>query len=154
MVDVVSVQTRRRMMSGIKSRDTKPEIRVRSGLHRCGFRFRCNVAGLPGKPDMVFSKYKAVIQIHGCLWHQHDCHLFKWPCADNPTKAKFWRDKITANKNRDSKQFTLLRDTGWRIGIVWECALKGRASIEFAELIDELSDWLTSSVPSIEITGR
>ena len=69
-------------------------------------------------------------------------------------KAKFWRDKITANKNRDNKQFTLLRDSGWRVGIVWECALKGRASIEFADLIDELSGWIISSVPSIEISGR
>ncbi|WP_231884015.1 very short patch repair endonuclease, partial [Alcanivorax sp. HI0044] len=79
MVDVVDKATRSRMMAGIKGKDTKPEILIRSELHRRGFRFRKNVKDLPGKPDIVLPKYKAVIMVNGCFWHGHECHLFKWP---------------------------------------------------------------------------
>ena len=85
MNDVVDSATRSRMMSGIKGKNTKPELVIRSGLHRLGYRFRIHRKDLPGKPDLVFAKYRAVIFVHGCFWHYHACHLFKMP------STSFWR---------------------------------------------------------------
>src|SRR5690625_6910272 len=85
------------MMSGIQGKDTKPELKIRSALHKLGFRYKLYDKSLPGKPDLVFPKYNAVIIIHGCFWHLHKCHLFKWPS----TRPEFWREKIIGNKKRD-----------------------------------------------------
>lgn len=92
MTDVVDKATRSRMMAGIKGKDTKPEMLIRSELHRRGFRFRKNVKDLPGKPDIVLPKYRAVIMVNGCFWHGHGCRLFKWPS----TRPEFWREKSIA----------------------------------------------------------
>ena len=154
MADVVSASKRRQMMSGIKSRDTKPELLIRRGLHQRGFRFRCNVSNLPGKPDIVLAKYRAVVQVHGCLWHQHECHLFKWPCADDPVKAEFWKKKITGNRSRDQRQLFELINRGWRVAVVWECALKGKQRIATDDLLKQLGNFLLSSTSIFEITGR
>ena len=94
MADVVDKATRSRMMAGIKGKDTKPEMLIRSELHRRGFRFRKNVKELPGKPDIVLPKYKAVIMVNGCFWHGHECHLFKWPA----TRPEFLREKTRKDK--------------------------------------------------------
>ena len=79
MADIVSRSKRREMMRGIKARNTRPEMMVRKALHGSGFRYRLHGKDLPGKPDLVLQKYKAVIFVHGCFWHGHECHLFKWP---------------------------------------------------------------------------
>lgn len=120
MVDIVDAATRSRMMSGIRSRNTKPEMRVRQFLHRQGFRFRLHVRELPGKPDIVLPRYRAVIFVHGCFWHGHDCHIFKIP----KTRTEFWQGKIARNRTNDEKSREKLLASGWRVGIVWECAIR------------------------------
>ena len=92
MPDIVSPEVRSRMMSGIRGRDTKPELVLRRGLHALGFRYRISPKDVPGKPDMVFPRYHAVILAHGCFWHGHDCHLFRWPSS----RREFWRAKISS----------------------------------------------------------
>jgi DNA mismatch endonuclease (patch repair protein) len=150
MSDIVSPDVRSRMMSGIKSKNTKPELILRRGLHRLGFRYRLHDHRLPGKPDMVFPRYQAVIFAHGCFWHGHSCHLFKWPS----TREKFWHEKISRNKELDRMNMLRLKDLGWRIAIVWECALKGKYRIDREEVIKICADWLQSDRPLLEIEGQ
>jgi DNA mismatch endonuclease (patch repair protein) len=106
------------MMSGIKGRNTRPELLVRSWLHRRGFRFRLHKAGLPGKPDLVFPRYKAVLFVHGCFWHQHPGCQFAYMPASN---RRFWRGKLKGNVARDKRVLQELRQLGWRALIIWEC---------------------------------
>lgn len=120
MVDVVNKATRSRMMAGIRARDTKPEVFLRTRLHRMGFRYRLGGAGLPGKPDLVFTSRRTVVFVHGCFWHMHDCKYFKWPAQN----AKFWRRKIEGNAARDKSVLQSLRTLGWQPLIVWECQLR------------------------------
>lgn len=138
MADVVTPEVRSRMMSGIRGKDTKPEMIIRRGLHARGFRYRLHDRTLPGKPDLVFPKYRAVIFVHGCFWHGHDCHLFKWP----KTRVEFWREKIEGNVRRDAKSEKAILDLGWRIYRVWECELKGKPSLEVENLVRTVSIWL------------
>lgn len=150
MADIVTPNVRSIMMSGIKSKNTKPELILRQGLHRLGFRYRLHDKNLPGKPDMVFPRYHAVIFAHGCFWHGHSCHLFKWPS----TREEFWKNKINRNKELDGLTMLRLTEMGWRIGIVWECALKGKASLEDKEVIKVCAQWLQSDLPFLEIKGE
>ena len=137
-------------MSGIRGKDTKPELIVRRGLHALGFRYRLHAKDLPGKPDIVLPRWQAVIFVHGCFWHGHDCHLFKWP----KTRTDFWRKKITANRRNDQKADAALDEQGWRALIVWECALKGRTRHSPDEAISCIADWLQSGRGKREIRGR
>ena len=123
--DVVDAATRSRMMAGIKGKNTKPELVVRRGLHAAGFRFRLHDRALPGQPDMVLSRWRAVIFIHGCFWHAHDCPLFRWP----GTRQDFWRQKIGRNKERDAEVEAALDRAGWRVLKIWECSMKGPGRI-------------------------
>lgn len=119
MTDVVDRATRSRMMSGIRGRDTKPEKQVRSYLHRAGLRFRLR-ASLPGKPDLVFPKYRAVVFVHGCFWHRHDgCRYATTPS----TNVEFWQTKFDANVARDKLVTRQLRKEGWRVFVVWGCRI-------------------------------
>lgn len=136
-------------MSSIRSKDTRPELKIRSALHKLGYRYKLHDKQLPGKPDLVLPKHNAVILIHGCFWHLHNCHLFKWPS----TKREFWKEKITGNKKRDEKNLQALKEMGWRILIIWECALKGKSKLDFSSTIKSISDWLKSSNQYAEITG-
>ena len=147
MSDVVDKVTRSRMMSGIKGKDTKPELQIRQMLHRRGFRYRLHASNLPGKPDLVFPKYHAVIQIHGCFWHRHQCHMFKWP----KSRTDFWREKINSNALRDLQNELLLAERGWRVLTVWECSLKGKSRKPLDELGEEIATWLTEREPSQSI---
>lgn len=149
MPDVVSPKTRSRMVSGIKGKDTKPELILRSGLHKAGLRYRIHVRDLPGKPDLVFPKYRSVIFAHGCFWHAHDCHLFKWP----KSRQEFWREKITGNKERDLINEGKLCNDGWRIGRVWECALKGKKKRSIESVIEHCILWLRSDHKEIDMRG-
>ena len=115
----------------IRGTNTKPELLLRRGLHKRGFRFWLHDRRLPGKPDIVFPKYHAVLFVHGCFWHGHRCHLFRWPS----TRAGFWREKLSRNKKVDRRSIAALRKDGWRVGIVWECALKGRTRIPFEQVV-------------------
>jgi DNA mismatch endonuclease, patch repair protein len=149
MPDLVSPEIRSKMMSGIQAKDTKPELIIRKNLHRLGFRYRLYDKSLPGKPDMVFAKYHAVIQITGCFWHGHTCHLFKWPS----TREEFWQNKIQGNMERDKKNLIELESMGWRVLTVWECSMKGRYRQPIEQLIDQISDWLISNKDSTEFRG-
>lgn len=150
MVDVVDPQTRSRMMANIRARNTNPELRVRSLLHRTGYRFRLHVSRLPGKPDIVLPKYRAVLLINGCFWHAHDCHLFKLPAS----RREFWELKLNANRARDWDNINDLRALGWRILIVWECALKGRLRLPDDQVVLRMREWLLSSSDFGEIQGQ
>jgi DNA mismatch endonuclease (patch repair protein) len=150
MADVVPADVRSRMMAGIRGTNTKPELLLRRGLHARGFRFRLHDRTLPGKPDIVLPRYRAVILAHGCFWHGHDCHLFKWPS----TRPEFWQAKIARNREVDARAEAALAGTDWRLGIVWECALKGRARLPLDAVILACADWLGSDRPRLEIRGR
>jgi len=149
MADIVSPKVRSRMMSGIKGKNTKPEIMIRKALYSKGFRYRLHNSKLPGKPDLLFPKYGAVIQINGCFWHKHECHLFKWP----KSRKEFWHPKLMRNQQKDEENNQALEELGWRILTVWECALKGKERLEFDELISKISRWLKSDSESLEIRG-
>lgn len=150
MADIVDRPTRSRMMAGVRQSHTGPERMLRSGLHRLGFRFRLQGRGLPGTPDIVLPKYRAVLFAHGCFWHGHDCHLFAWPA----TRAEFWQAKIAQNRARDRRVVQALLDAGWRVGVVHECALKGRARLAPEAVLAALADWLRSEESHIDLAGR
>lgn len=141
MTDIVDKQTRSRMMSGIRGKNTKPELVVRQALHARGFRYRLHRKDLAGKPDITLPRYNAVVFINGCFWHGHSCHLFKWP----KTRPEFWRSKIGANQERDRKSIETLLDRGWRVFILWECSVKNARAESLASVIDDLSSWITGS---------
>lgn len=149
MADIVTPEARSRMMAGIRGKNTKPELTLRRGLHAAGFRFRLHDRTLPGKPDIVFPKYRAVLFAHGCFWHGHDCHLFKWPSS----RPDFWRAKIHRNREVDALASAALQEAGWRQGIVWECALKGKARLPIETVLAECATWLQSDIPFFEIRG-
>lgn len=138
------------MMAGIRSKNTKPELIIRKGLHRKGFRFRLHDKGLLGKPDLVLPRYQAVVFVNGCFWHGHDCHLFRVPA----TRTDFWKQKISKNKENDKIATASLSDDGWRIATVWECALKGKGKIKEDDVIEMLSSWLKSEECTISVRGN
>ena len=144
MVDVVDSKTRSRMMSGIKGKNTKPEVRIRRLLHRNGFRYRIHVRDMAGKPDIVLPKFKAVIFVHGCFWHGHECRYFKWP----KTREDFWRNKILGNRKNDKSNIQILMDCGWGVCQLWECAVR---DMDEDEILKELVDWLQSGEDMKEI---
>nr|WP_174506094.1 DNA mismatch endonuclease Vsr [Acinetobacter sp. Marseille-Q1620] len=147
MTDIVDSITRSHMMSNIKGKNTKPEILIRSLLHRHGFRFRIHRKDLPGKPDIVLPKYNAIIFIHGCFWHGHqNCRLFKLPAS----RTEFWEAKISKNRENDLKAKGLLLNSGWRICTIWECAVR-RSKKDPVALMDILTTWLSGSELLLEI---
>lgn len=148
--DIVSSATRSRMMSGIRNKNTKPEMIIRSALHREGFRFRLHRKDLPGHPDLVLPRYNAIVFVHGCFWHGHNCHLFRLPSA----RQEFWEEKIGENRTRDQRQHTALLEAGWRVATLWECALKGRTRVPLPEVVTTCSFWLKSDQQVLEIKGN
>lgn len=137
-------------MAAIKGKDTKPELIIRSGLHRLGYRFRVNRKDLPGRPDLVFRKYDAVVFVHGCFWHGHDCQLFRLP----QTRPEFWADKISGNRKRDAAAGSALASEGWRVAVIWECALKGKGRLEQQELFARVTGWLDGPDSELDIRGQ
>ena len=121
MVDVVDPATRSRMMAGIRGKNTRPEVQIRSALHLAGFRFRLHDRSLPGSPDLVLPKYRAVIFVHGCFWHRHQgCTYAKIPA----TRREFWLAKFEANQERDLRARKALLDAGWRVFTIWGCGVR------------------------------
>jgi len=149
MADVVSANVRSRMMARIRSTNTKPELLLRKGLHARGLRFRLHDRSLPGTPDIVLPRWRAVIQAHGCFWHGHDCHLFKWP----KSREEFWRSKIERNREVDARSEDALAAASWRVALVWECAMKGRTRRDPDAVLDELAGWIRSDRPALVIRG-
>ena len=118
MTDSLSKNRRSWNMSRIRGRDTKPELRVRSVLHRAGYRFRLHTRNLPGRPDIVLPKYRTVVFVHGCFWHRHEGCKF----AYNPkSRKKFWEKKFRENTERDRRCARQLQRLGWRVIAIWEC---------------------------------
>lgn len=149
MTDTVDHVTRSRMMTGIKSKNTKPELLIRSLLHKNGFRFRLHEKKLYGKPDIVLPKYKAIIFVNGCFWHGHEnCIFFRLPS----TREEFWKEKILKNHNNDTKNIKALLQDDWRIAIIWECSIRGKNKNPM-DVINRLTQWLLSSDNFLEITG-
>lgn len=132
MADVLTKEQRRVNMSRIRGRDTQPELVLRRGLHRRGLRYRLHQKDLPGKPDLVFPGPRGVIFVHGCFWHLHNCPRFKWP----KTRQEFWRAKIERNRERDREALEDLKETGWRVQVVWECALRGTGRRRIEDVLD------------------
>jgi DNA mismatch endonuclease (patch repair protein) len=121
MTDIVSKEARSRMMSGIKGKNTKPEILVRSMLHKMGYRFRLHMNNLPGKPDIVLPKYHTVVFVHGCFWHRHSgCKYAYIP----KSRSDFWNEKFFKNIERDKVNREKLQKAGWVVLTVWECETK------------------------------
>ena len=123
-------------MSGIRGKNTKPEVRVRSHLHRHGLRFRLHVGDLPGRPDIVLPRYRAAVEVRGCFWHQHPGCRF---AARPKSNAAFWEEKFRQNRVRDSRKKNELVGMGWRVFIVWECQTGD------ARLMDRLVDKIRKS---------
>lgn len=136
-------------MAGIRGANTQPELAIRRGLHRRGFRFRLHGRNLPGKPDLVLPRWNAAIFVHGCFWHGHGCQLFKWPRS----RKDFWREKIHGNRRRDELMLAKLKLAGWRVLTVWECAMKGPARIGVENAVDQAATWLVSGAKTGEVKG-
>ncbi|TGY35759.1 very short patch repair endonuclease [Stenotrophomonas maltophilia] len=131
MADIVNSAKRSKMMSGIRRENTGPEWQVRRYLHAQGFRYSLHRRDLPGRPDITLSGYRSVVFVHGCFWHAHRaCKYAKLP----GTRADFWREKLEGNRARDERHVQQLLEGGWRVAVVWECALKGAAASTLAEL--------------------
>jgi DNA mismatch endonuclease (patch repair protein) len=134
-------------MSAVKSGNTTPERILRSALHKSGLRYRLHEKKLPGRPDLVFPKYRAVIFINGCYWHLHGCYKSTIP----KTNHEFWKKKLTTNKERDARNLKALKEMEWRVMIVWECAIKGKKSYHIDTMRNIVNDWLHSSIYFFEI---
>ncbi|HEU4805167.1 MAG TPA: very short patch repair endonuclease [Nitrobacter sp.] len=134
-MDRLSPERRSRLMSRIGQKDTGPELAVRSLLHRLGYRFRLHRRDLPGTPDIVLPRRRAVVFVHGCFWHGHACKRSGMP----KSRTEYWGPKIDANRRRDAKNRRVLRSLGWRVVIVWECELKRpeRLSAKLARLLGD-----------------
>ena len=120
-------------MSHIRSKNSKPEEKVRKGLFAKGFRYRKHVRKLPGCPDIVLPKYRTVIFVNGCFWHMHDCGRFVWPASNQD----YWRPKILRNVERDKANVALLQNMGWKVIIVWECELKKANLAQRLDLLEK-----------------
>jgi DNA mismatch endonuclease, patch repair protein len=135
MTDIVDPATRSRWMSGIRGKDTKPELAVRSFLHRAGLRFRKDVRDLPGRPDIVLPKWNSVVLVHGCFWHRHQGCRY---CYTPKSRRAFWEAKFQGNVARDRHNVDLLLGLGWRVHIIWECEINGdRLERLLNDIVDE-----------------
>ena len=151
VADITDPKTRSRMMSQIKSKDTKPELAIRKRLYAMGYRYRLHVKRLPGKPDIVFPGRKALVFVNGCFWHYHDCHLFKMPA----TRREWWRAKLEGNRRRDELNQTTLLAAGWRVMVVWECAWrKKNRETEYDQITANIARWLESTASTGLIRGK
>lgn len=150
MTDVLTPDQRRLNMSRIRGKNTEPELMLRHGLHAKGLRYRLHRKDLPGKPDIVLPRYRAVILVHGCFWHGHNCPRFKLPT----TRREFWATKIESSRVRDARDIERLVAVGWRVLVVWECALKGAARQPTDIILTDIVAWLNSPSPVGTMQGN
>ncbi|WP_391523667.1 very short patch repair endonuclease [Neopusillimonas maritima] len=144
MMRIPTTPQRSRMMSSIRGKNTWPERTLRTILFSRGFRYRLHVRKLPGSPDIVFPKYRAVVFVHGCFWHRHDgCRFTTMP----RTNGDFWRKKFQGNIERDRRHMDALKALDWRVAIIWECALKH----SFVETACAVQEWLHGNAPVLEV---
>lgn len=147
MADVHSAETRSKNMRAIRTHDTAIERRMAELLRQLELPFSVQVAELPGRPDFVLAEQQAVIFTHGCFWHRHHCPLFRLPA----TRSEFWLQKINSNVARDQRDRSALAALGWRVLVVWECALRGRYKLSDAALQVRLEEWICASDRPAEI---
>jgi DNA mismatch endonuclease, patch repair protein len=148
-MDKITKEKRSWNMSRIKSKNTKPEIMVRAFLYKIGYRYRLHDKKLPGIPDIVLPKYKAVIFVHGCFWHGHeDCKAANLPT----TRALFWHDKIFETVLRNRKVYLELQENGLRTAIIWECALKNKETSTYT--LNKIDEWIRSDVTNLELPSN
>jgi len=144
-MDIVDSQTRSRMMSKVKQKNTRPEVSLRAALHKRGLRYRLNVRSLPGSPDLVFPGRRAVVFVHGCFWHGHDCRYGTIP----KTRQAFRCEKFATNQARDARVVSQLMEAGWRVLTVWECSIKTSADVDIvASLVER---WLRGTSKGLVI---
>jgi DNA mismatch endonuclease (patch repair protein) len=149
VTDIVSPAKRSLMMSGIRGRDTGPEMRVRRLLHARGYRFRLHCRDLPGSPDLVLPKHRVVVFVHGCFWHFHaGCRLAKVPGS----RPDFWRTKLLGNRARDAVSIDALQADGWRVLVVWECWLRATRDDEVAA--EAIAAWMRGGQSFSEFSGE
>jgi DNA mismatch endonuclease (patch repair protein) len=136
-------------MSRVGQKNTAPEMTLRKSLHRIGLRYQLHDKNLPGSPDIVFPRFKAVLFVHGCFWHRHGCKATTSPGSNR----EFWQKKFEDNIARDKRNIASLLESGWRVAIVWECILKGK-SAEPEKLAEKIRTWLMSETfgPLVSIT--
>ncbi|MBK4713745.1 MULTISPECIES: very short patch repair endonuclease [Tenebrionibacter/Tenebrionicola group] len=150
MADVHSRAVRSKNMRAIATRDTAIEQRLAALLAEREIPFRTQDASLAGKPDFVLDDWRCIIFTHGCFWHHHNCYLFKAPA----TRTAFWMEKIDGNVARDRRDITRLLAEGWRVMVVWECALRGREKLSDDRLFERLEEWICSGGAWAEIDAR
>ena len=150
MTDLVSSQTRSRIMASVRRRDTRPELVIRHSLHRLGFRFRVSDRSLPGSPDIKLSRYRTVIFVNGCFWHRHNgCRYATLPASNR----EWWVEKFAQNVARDRRKIQQIRKAGWRVMVVWECAVRDPGRVR-DRAIRRLVEWIRSDVSSGAIPRR
>ena len=149
-MDTVDKAKRSEIMSKVGKKDTGPEMLLRPALHKLGLRYKLHDRKLPGSPDLVFPKYHAVIFVHGCYWHSHGCYRSTVP----KTRQDFWTKKFKDNKERDKRKMDQLMDEGWRVLVVWECALVGKTSRLSESVAKEVFDWLNGKEVCGQISGK
>lgn len=145
-MDTVDKTTRSKIMSKIGQKNTGPEIRLRRSLHGFGFRYKLHDKRLPGSPDIVLSRLKTVIFVHGCFWHRHGCKASTVPDSNK----EFWSMKFKANVERDRQNISALLTAGWRVVVVWECALRGK-DVDMESVTRVISEWLKSELSTLTI---
>lgn len=135
MADIWDKNKRSDVMSKIRSKNTKPEIILRSALHRLGYRFRIHIKDLPGRPDIVLPKFNTIIFVQGCFWHYHEhCKEGRIP----KTNSKYWKEKLYKNVERDKKHQQQCKDLGWKVIVVWECEIENQLSNSITEIANSL----------------
>ena len=148
-MDTVDKATRSKIMASVGQKDTGPETLLRSALHKRGLRYRLHDRSLPGSPDLVFPHFNAVIFVHGCYWHSHGCYRSTIP----KSRRDFWSKKFKANQERDERKIRNLIEDGWRVLIVWECALVGKSRKPIDSVVDAVAAWLKSAKTEDQISG-
>jgi DNA mismatch endonuclease, patch repair protein len=148
-MDTVDRETRSKIMASVGQKDTGAELLLRRALHKAGLRYRLHDRSLPGSPDLVFSRFRAAIFVHGCYWHSHGCYRSTVP----KSRRDFWSAKFLANQSRDERNARVLREGGWRVLTVWECALRGKTSRSTAAIAKRVEEWLESWESVGEIAG-
>lgn len=149
-MDTVDTQTRSKIMARVGQKNTGAEMLLRRALHRKGLRYRLHERSLPGSPDIVFPRYRAVLFVHGCYWHSHGCYRSTVP----KSRREFWTHKFETNRLRDERSRELLVAAKWRVLTVWECALSGKLSIPAEDVADAVKCWLESKLVVADIEGR
>lgn len=148
-MDRVDKATRSYIMSRVGQKDTGAELLLRNALHKIGLRYRLHDGSLPGSPDLVFRRFRAVAFVHGCYWHSHGCYRSTVPKSGR----EFWCEKFQTNRSRDERNVSLLLKSGWRVLIVWECALRGKTGKSSPAVAEVVKAWLESSDKLGDIAG-